>query len=342
VGTPNQRARGGSVPGYRDPVSSRGRVVAVVAVAAVAAGAGIAALALAQREDVAGASAAPAQPRPGSPPVSLDLGVRTDPEAVELRRALRLYREGHVEQARALFARHRSLEARVGEVMTRWPEGTVDRLEQLQGLHPSSAVVALNLGLALVWAGEAGAEDAWRATVEAEPDSPYAVAAANLLHPGFARDLPVFVQSRPLPASISRLPPPQQLRELERRARAGSTADRIAYGVALQQLGKPLSAEAVFAAAAKRDPDDAEAAAAAAVGRFDKADPAAAFSRLGPLTQRFPRVSTVRFHLGLLLLWSGEVKEARRQLGLARDAEPGSAAAREAVRYLAQLDAVQR
>ena len=78
---------------------------------------------------------------------------------------------------------------------------------------------------------------------------------------------------------------------------------------------------------------------AAAVGTFDKADPATAFSKLGPLTRRFPKAATIRFHLGLLLLWSGELKEARRQLRLARTVEPGSPLATQAKRYLAELAA---
>ena len=90
---------------------------------------------------------------------------------------------------------------------------------------------------------------------------------------------------------------------------------------------------------ARSSPADAEAQVAAAVARFDKAAPAKAFSRLGPLSERFPRAATVRFHLGLLLLWSGEVKEARRQLRLARAAQPGSPLAREAKRYLVELAA---
>jgi predicted Zn-dependent protease len=93
----------------------------------------------------------------------------------------------------------------------------------------------------------------------------------------------------------------------------------------------------VLGAYARRHPGDAEAQVAAAVARFDKARPAEAFSRLGPLTRRFPEAATVRFHLGLLLLWSGEVQEAQRQLRLARAAEPGSSLAREAERYLAAL-----
>ena len=98
------------------------------------------------------------------------------------------------------------------------------------------------------------------------------------------------------------------------------------------------SAERVFARAAREAPGDAEAQVAAAVGRFDKARPADAFSRLGPLTRRFPDRATVRFHLGLLLLWSGEVKEARTQLVRATTVEPGSPLAREARKYLDELD----
>jgi hypothetical protein len=78
------------------------------------------------------------------------------------------------------------------------------------------------------------------------------------------------------------------------------------------------------------------------VARFDKARPADAFSRLGPLTRRFPQAATVRFHLGLLLLWSGQLAEARRQFRLAQRAEPGSTVAREAGRYLEALARARR
>jgi hypothetical protein len=62
-----------------------------------------------------------------------------------------------------------------------------------------------------------------------------------------------------------------------------------------------------------------------------------AFSKLGPLSKRFPHAATVRFHLGLLLLWSGSLPEAKRQFGLAEKVEPGSPLAREAQKYLASL-----
>jgi tetratricopeptide (TPR) repeat protein len=277
------------------------------------------------------------QPRPGAPPLSLDLGLRDDAEAGDLRRAAALYQRGARDRARRLFARHTSLEARVGESYAAWPNGTIDRLTQLAGLHPRSAVVQLNLGTALLWADQPGAEEAWRVAAAAEPDSGYAVAAGNLLHPEFARGLPQFVPSFGPPAGLDDLPARLQLAGLERAARSGGVRARLLYGVALQRVGRPVSARRQFAAAARLAPADAEAQVAAAVGRFEKARPADAFSRLGPLTRRFPRAATVRFHLGLLLLWSGEVQEAKRQLRLAREVEPGSPLAQQAQRYLDEI-----
>ena len=269
--------------------------------------------------------------------MTLELGVRADPEAVALRRAAKLYADGRRVAAGREFARFDSLEARVGQAFSTWPEGTVDRLNRLAGLHSQKAVVQLNLGVALFWAGLAGAEDAWQAAAASEPDTPYAVAAGNLLHPNFARGVPIFVTTVPLPDGLDGLAPAAQL-DLLRRGAAQSADGKILYGVALQRLGRQLSAVRQFDAAVKEEPDDVEAQVAAAVGRFDKARPAEAFSRLGPLTRRFPKSATVRFHLGLMLLWAGEVKEAKRQLLRATRVEPGSRLAREAQRYLDELE----
>jgi hypothetical protein len=276
------------------------------------------------------------EPREGAPPLGLDLGVREDAEARDLRRAERLYADGDLTGARALFERHDSLEARVGGAFASWPDRTLDRLEQLAGLHPGRAVVQLHLGIARYWSAAGGEREAWQAAAEAEPDTAYRVTADNLLFPEFARGIPVFVATTPLPRGFAALGPARQLELLERNA-ASSTEDELLYGAALQRLGRQLSAERVFAAAARRAPGDADAQVAAAVGRFEKARPATAFSKLGPLTRRFPERATVRFHLGLLLLWSGEVDEAKRQLRLARAAEPGSPLAGEAREYLDEL-----
>ena len=312
------------------------RVVAFTSAAAALAVAAVVGVVVLQTNPVESAAPAP-KVRKGAPPLTFELGVRTDPQAVELRRAARLYADGRRAEARTAFARLDSVEGQVGRAFAAWPDGTVDRLNRLAGLHAQDAVVQLNLGVALFWSGLPGADDAWRAAAASDPDSAYAVAAGNLLHPEYAPGLPVFVTTARPPDGLDGLAPAAQL-ELLRRNAARSVDGKLLYGVALQKLGKQRSAERVFAAAARDAPADVEAQVAAAVGRFDKARPAEAFSRLGPLSRRFPDRATVRFHLGLLLLWSGEVKEARKQLLRATAVEPGSALAREARTYLQELD----
>jgi tetratricopeptide (TPR) repeat protein len=275
--------------------------------------------------------------RPGRPPLLLDLGVRRDPEAVALRRASRLAAT-RPEAALATFRRYDSVEARIGAAILSWPDGTAAALERLARERPESGAVRLHLGLARYWSRQdAAALRAWRAAERVEPDSPAAIQAENLLHPRYFRDRPVFVPSFAPPARLANLAPDAQVAALEARARGGGVHDRLLYGVALQRLGRPVSAEREFAAAAASAPSDAEAQVAAAVGRFDKDDPSEAFSRLGPLAQRFPHASTVRFHLGLLLLWIGEGDQARRQLRLARAEGPSTPLGREANRFLRRL-----
>ncbi len=320
-------------------MSARTRISLIVAGAALVAAAAVWGITAVTADEPSSVASVAPTVRSGSPPLSLDLGVRVDREARDLREGLSLYEAGKHSQAEKLFARHDSLEARIGESFSRWPDGTVARLTQLSGLHPKSAAVQLNLGLAQFWAGQDGAKAAWQSAAELEPDTAYAVTAGNLLHPNFARNLPIFVPIGEVPAAIRRLPPPAQFGALERRARNGTVADRLFYGAALQRLGRQLSAERVYAEAARRRPGDPEARVAAAVGLFDKTQPAKAFARLGPLTRTFPKAATVRFHLGLLLLWSGEVKQARRQLRLVSTVDPGSPLVGVAKRYLDELRA---
>ena len=316
-------------------MSPRSRVAAITAASAAIAAAAVVGVVLLQTGPTPGAATGPTT-RPGPPPLTLELGVRTDREAAALRRAAADYTAGRHARAAREFARWHSLEARVGEAFARWPVETVDRLNRLAGLHPDRAVVQLNLGVALYWSGVGGAQDAWRQAAADEPDTAYAVAAENLLHPEYAPGVPVFVSTAPLPPGFDELTAPAQLATLERGA-VRSVPGKLLYGAALQRLGRTRSAERVFAAAAKEAPADVEARVADAVGRFDKARPADAFSRLGPLTRTFPGKATVRFHLGLLLLWSGETHEAKRQLQRAIAVEPGSPLAAQARRYLAEL-----
>ena len=314
-------------------MSPRARTTLIVAALAVLAAAVVAGAAVlsADERDSGAATAVKPQPREGFPPLVLSLGVRDDTEARELRRAAGLHEAGRRKEAARIFGRFDSLEAKLGAAFAAWP-ASVDRIEQLGALFPRSALVQLHVGLARLWAGTAGALTAWREARDVEPDTPYAVRADDLIHPSLAPGLPVFVPSFPYRVEGER--PAEQLEALrtDRTARG-----RILHGVALQRLGRPVSARRAFAAALRLDPDDVDALVADAVGRYEKSDPTAAFSRLGPLTRRFPRAATVRFHLGVLLLWQNDVKEAKRQLRLARESEPGSRIAREAGRYLAEL-----
>jgi tetratricopeptide (TPR) repeat protein len=312
-------------------VSKRSRVYTVVGIAAAAAIGTVAAVVVVSGGDGKAASSPGLK---GRPPIELDLGLRDDREAAALRHATALYSRGQLDQAAAIFGRYHSVEASVGSALATWPDGTIDKLGGLAALHPRSSFVQLQLGLALYWAGQrTKALSAWRAAKRADPDTFSAVRADDLLHPSYNHGLPTFVPPCCSPHLTSRTPK-GQLAEL---ARLRRVMDRLWYGVALQRLGRPVSAERVYAEAAARAPDSPDAQVAAAVGRFDKDHPERAFSRLGPLTNRFPHASTVRFHLGLLLLWLGEVKEGKRQLRLADKVEPGSPLALEARVFLRKL-----
>lgn len=273
----------------------------------------------------------------GAPPFALELGLRTDREARLLRRAASMLDRDRRAQARRLFASSSSLEARVGAALAVWPRGTVPALERLAVSHPRSALVRVNLGLALLWAGrERRAEATLRAALPLEPDSAYAIRADDALHLDTPRGLPPFLPAARFPAAFRRLPVAGQLRALARAARRGGVTERILYGVALQRAGRPVSAERQFALAARAAPADPEALTAAAVGRFRKSAPTPAFARLGPLTRRFPRAPVVRLHLGLLLFWLGRIDEARPQLRRAAALAPRSVHGRQADR-LARL-----
>ena len=191
----------------------------------------------------------------------------------------------------------------VREALRAWPAGTARRLRILAARHPNSGLVRLELGLALALTGQGeDAERAWREAERVQPDSPSAVRAQDLRHPDTPQGLTPFVPSF---------------------TRARTPAQRLLLqGAAFQQALRPVSAARAFTAAARVAPSDPEALTAAAVGLYDKDNPARAFSRLGPLARRFPHAQTVRFHLGLLLIYFGDLSRARHQLALARAEGP--------------------
>jgi Flp pilus assembly protein TadD len=149
--------------------------------------------------------------------------------------------------------------------------------------------------------------------------------------------LPYIVTGLRPPAALEQLPAAQELRELARLAKGRDANAKLVYGVALWNLRRPVSAERQFQAAAKLAPDDPAARTAAAVGAFSKEDPVRAFGRLGPLTAVFPKAPVVRFHLGLLLLWTKQVEKARAQLRLVIARDPSSEYAKQAKTLITAL-----
>jgi tetratricopeptide (TPR) repeat protein len=249
---------------------------------------------------------------PGEPP-PLELSA----DSPALRAAEAAYERGDRrvagEQFEAFLGRDPgSVEAAVGAAIAAWPDGTIERLRDLAAEHRASGVVRLHLGLALFSAGKRDeALREWREAERRDPDTPAALRAEDLLHPDMAPGRPYFY-----PAS-----------------------DRLADGVALQRAGRPVSALRAFERALAAEPDSLEAQVAVAVARFDKDEPAQAFSRLGPLAAEHPEAEIVRYHLGLLLLWIRALDEAKEQLSRATRGD--GAYARLAQDLLARVEEIR-
>ncbi|HZO34818.1 MAG TPA: hypothetical protein VFB17_07055 [Gaiellaceae bacterium] len=188
-------------------------------------------------------------------------------------------------------------------------------LETTAQAAPHDAVVQFNYALALYCAGyldDAG--QAFRAAKKAGRNTFYEIRADSILHPQyFDQGYPIFEATG---AAV-----PALLRE----------------GIAAQQAGHQHTAERLYARAARLHPDDDQAQVAAAVGRFDEDDLTAAFSRLGPLVKRFPKSVSVRYHLGLLLAWTGQRAQAVIEFRAAKRLAPTSTLGREANAFLTRL-----
>jgi tetratricopeptide (TPR) repeat protein len=324
----------------------RSRAVVVVAAIALVAAGGTVAGALVQGGDtggeVHGRTETGAAPRREPPALELAIVDRDDPEARALRAAERLFDEGDSTEARRRFealaaANPDSVEAAVGAAVAAWPEGTVTRLERIVERHPESAVARLNLGLALLAERELEAARAqWREAERRSPDTAAALRADDLLHTASPPGRPRLVLAN-FPRDLARVPAGKRIAAARRRAEEGGVRDWILLGAVLESAGRRISAQRAYDRAASLRPSSVEARVGAALARFDKDDPSAAFSRLGPLAGRHPRSALVRFHLGLALLWLPNVDEARRQLDLAREADPKGFYGRQAARILASV-----
>jgi tetratricopeptide (TPR) repeat protein len=304
-------------------VSPRARARLLTGRAAAAAAALVVGAAVLQGTREGGGEPRGAQVERPPPPLELGLSVRDDPEARALREAEKVFEEEGPAAARPRFeellaASPESVEAAVGVAIAAWPDETVARLAS---------------------GDREGAEAEWREVLRRDPDTPAALRAEDVLHPEIAPGRPPFVAPLEAPPGLDELTPAEQLAELERLAAGGEVDDMLRYGMALQRVGRPVSAGEAFAAASEAHPRSLPAAVAAALGRFEKDDPSAAFSRLGPLARR-DEDGVVRYHLGLALSWIAQVEEAKRQLRQARDAGPQAFYGREAERLLERLEEV--
>jgi predicted Zn-dependent protease len=203
--------------------------------------------------------------------------------------------------------------AAVRAALAQPPVAAARALEQLAFLAPSDPVVQFNYGTSLFCAGfVTDAVQAFRAAKKAGRDTFYEIQSDVLLHPQY------FPQGYPPFQSTSHDP-------------------LLVRGAILQRQGHEHSAEREFAKAAKLHPGSDEAQVAAAVGRFDMDNLSASFSKLGPLVRRFPKSQSVRYHLGLLLAWTGQRSEAVKQFRLARSLGPRTRLGRQAETFLAGL-----
>jgi tetratricopeptide (TPR) repeat protein len=333
-------------------MSQRARIaLLVVVLAALAAAVAVGgALLLGDDSDAAGDAAATTGTLPGQgeqPPLELAVIDRDDPQARSLRRAEGLYERDDPEQANRMFRRilsrdPESVEAAIGAAVSAWPDGTLDGLRAIAEEHPDRAVAHLNLGLALLAAGDLeGAQGEWRAAEKAEPDAPAALSAEDLLNPGSPPGRPQFyVES--YPTDVAGMDIDRRIAALTRRAERSNTPHAwLLLGSTLEQAGHRISARVAYDRAVRLAPESVDAQVAAAVGRFDKDTPSDAFSRLGPLARDHPDAAVVRYHLGLMLLWLADLDEARKQLTQAKESDPEGFYGRQAERLLTRLSSIE-
>lgn len=204
--------------------------------------------------------------------------------------------------------------AAVRAALARRPEQkAAEAMEPIVQRAPNDPVVEFNDGVALFCAGFiAEANQAFESAKSDGRNTYYEMRADSILHPQYFQPAdglyPIFQ-----PVAPDAL---------------------LVRGVLAQRQGHQHTAEALYAKDAKLHPSDPQAQVAAAVGRFDEDNLSASFSRLGPLVVKFPQSQTVRFHLGLLLAWTGQRAQAAKEFSKARALGPRTALGKESQTFL--------
>jgi predicted Zn-dependent protease len=204
--------------------------------------------------------------------------------------------------------------AAVRAAMSQKTRAAARALEPLAQVHPDDPVVLFNNALVLYCGGYVNeAAQMFRQAKKAGRDSYYEVESDVLLHPQYfqGQGYPPFQYSGNDPLLLA--------------------------GQVQQRQYHQHSAEKLWAKDARLHPSSDVAQVAAAVGRFDMDDLTASFSRLGPLVKRFPASQSVRFHLGLLLAWTGQRDQALVEFAAARKLGPETTLGKQANAFLSRL-----
>ena len=201
--------------------------------------------------------------------------------------------------------------------------------------------------------GSTSASRSWRAATtrararngaqaeRAEPDSPAALRAEDLLNPQFAPGRPPFVA--PLAGAARARGPLARRSSLP----SSSTGPRPAGSTSASPTASPSSASAGRSRRARLSRARWRPTRTACRRRWRRRSGASTRRirrRRSPASGRSPtptRSGVVRYHLGLGLSWIGQVEEAIRQLELAREADPDGFYGREAERLLDRLEDVR-
>ena len=272
------------VPQARIPGPGR-RVLAIVGIALIAALAAGAWVAFDSSSGSASDAETNSKPLDGKPPLVLDLpGTPTDGSTgAQLKAAEQRLPAGDVRLA-------------VARAIAGYTPGdgqaTIDVLRELPQDEP---VVAFNLGVAELWAGDPkDAQADLRHAKQLDPYGFYGERADNALHYTMARGYPFYIP----PSSPRTRPSVAELRS-QTSANPGDSAAWLQLAVELQRTHR---AEAIEAArkAVEASPTAVSPRVALAVLTFDKDHPATSMGALGPLLQQQESNTEIRFHVGLL------------------------------------------
>ncbi len=223
-----------------------------------------------------------------------------------------------------------SLGRQIETAFRNWPHGSISTMQRLGlqysgGKSPAarkrSAIVQYYRGVALLWAGyPSDAQTALEKAKTLGRDTIIQGRADNLLHPEFFQP----ANGPPYPVFI----PTTRNKLLEQGSR-------------LQQQGRQVSAERLFARAARQQPGNVDALVAKSVGLFDEDNLTPAFSNLGPLSARFPKSQIVHYYLGYLLAWTAQGQQAISQFEKTVKLGPKTEIGKAATKFLAGIAASQ-